>query len=695
MDNHTDSNETTDWAGVNNAGGESGQENATAGNAGGENSSSESHGVLTSTVWGQKFSGIPLSVMKELRAIALEVNQEEKVLKVAAADPDNPGLTESLSRYVPGLRIEIRPVEPEAIDRVLERISQMDSESPSGLSDSQKIRLHSAETPVQNVTSPQAPTAQESDSADSNPTGDDEPRSGKRILIVTPDSAVSSHVIFALQAEGVAIKVTGSVSEALDLMTETQFDTVFVHRGLPSGGNVIEHRVREASSSTHLKYFDSDLSLVVNDTEDALTTDILSKSLRFVRHVCGWDGESLRSSHAVMVEMITTLAERLKLPPSTRTPLLCAAYLLDVARIDLVNAEEYKREDIIGLSAGRLETWQFPGTVVRLLRLASGTGADEQHGSSDRECLAASVLAAADSYGRLLPAEGPYTSAQLDDIKQQLQGLRGTLSHPEVVDHLLELAAEKFSACDPQEETFRVLVLDPQGNLPEPGRDRLTQLGMTIAWSDSVEDCARAWADSKPQSLVICNSGSAEDQYELLLSLALNGVRPDQVPTLLLVEDGVVWEAMKCLKYGVEDILPVSVSPDALQMKLKRIHDRCKERSRLRLSVLSDLGTHGSLNDMSLPDLLSGLRGNSRPAHVAVSAQGQQLTVFVDKNTVLFAECGETVGVEALAKGVTWKDGIWSIDPIEPDRLPEPNVNKPIDTALLEACIEYDHVERG
>jgi hypothetical protein len=73
-----------------------------------------------------------------------------------------------------------------------------------------------------------------------------------------------------------------------------------------------------------------------------------------------------------------------------------------------------------------------------------------------------------------------------------------------------------------------------------------------------------------------------------------------------------------------------------------------------------------------------------------MSAEGEQLTLIVDKGIIISAECGEAQGIDALARAVSWKQGIWSVDPCDIRDLPAPNLNRDIAGALLEACIEHD-----
>jgi hypothetical protein len=194
--------------------------------------------------------------------------------------------------------------------------------------------------------------------------------------------------------------------------------------------------------------------------------------------------------------------------------------------------------------------------------------------------------------------------------------------------------------------------------------------------------------------MLIRHSGRVEEIYDLLLQLALQGVPLDQIPTLLMVDQTVLSEAMVFMKNGVEDIFSENLEPEIVVTKLSRIRNRLEEKAQYRRSVLQELGTHGSLEDMGLIDLLEASRGGSRPVQISISGEGQQATLYLEQGKVLYAECGTDSGVDAVSKIIRWRKGVWSIDPIDASKLPPANLNRGIDSILLEACVNIDTVSK-
>ncbi|MDH4158052.1 MAG: DUF4388 domain-containing protein, partial [candidate division Zixibacteria bacterium] len=112
--------------------------------------------------------------------------------------------------------------------------------------------------------------------------------------------------------------------------------------------------------------------------------------------------------------------------------------------------------------------------------------------------------------------------------------------------------------------------------------------------------------------------------------------------------------------------------------------------ARQRRSVIEDLGTHGSLEDMNVIDLLQALGPSEKTARISISASGKQLTIFLNRGNIIYAECDGISGADAIYQGIPWKRGIWSIDPVSPNCLPEPNNYRSNDSILLQGCCLLD-----
>jgi hypothetical protein len=282
------------------------------------------------------------------------------------------------------------------------------------------------------------------------------------------------------------------------------------------------------------------------------------------------------------------------------------------------------------------------------------------------------------------------TQEQLCRIKRSLPQQMADLVDPEVTRILVEVVGAMVPKRSCANQSFAAHIFVSRGSLPDDLEPSLADAGIDVTWSYSADECARFCARSRPDVLLIRDGGNGPDICDLILGLSLRGVAVDHLPTILLVEAEAVDDATRLIKHGIEDVFNAAMNVGVLVTKMVRLRKRSEEKAQSRIEVLRELGTHGSLEDMSLIDLLETTRNSPRPMQLSLSAAGRQLALWVDKGNIIYAECDEAKGIDAILQGIGWKQGIWNIDAVDQSQLPEPNVNQKIDAVLLEACTKYD-----
>jgi hypothetical protein len=208
--------------------------------------------------------------------------------------------------------------------------------------------------------------------------------------------------------------------------------------------------------------------------------------------------------------------------------------------------------------------------------------------------------------------------------------------------------------------------------------------------TDSIDELTNKLMRNRPDILLLIKSGDAEVVSSFIDDLTMRMVIDGSLPVFLIPDPEVVGELSSLLKTGIEDVIPIENEYEPLVIKMNRIRDRHEAVSRQRLDVLRDLGTHGSLEDMNVIDLLQTMGQSRKTARVSISACGNQLTIYLNKGSIIYAECDDKTGADAVYKGLPWNRGVWSIDPINPEDLPEPNNFQPNESILLEGCCLLD-----
>jgi hypothetical protein len=217
--------------------------------------------------------------------------------------------------------------------------------------------------------------------------------------------------------------------------------------------------------------------------------------------------------------------------------------------------------------------------------------------------------------------------------------------------------------------------------------------GFSVSEVPSEDRLIPAIQQTFPQALILFLT---DDRAALDLSarLSIKGMDLSARPTYLVLSKYDSSAAGKLMEAGFEDVLSSDNVLDLLMIKLSRLRERLNCERAQRLEIMQNLGTHGSLTDMNVIDLLQAMGPTAKTARISVSAHGQQLTVFLDRGRIVYAECDDIRGPEAVYCALAWRQGVWSVDPVPPEELPEPNNDLTNEAVLLDGCRRLDEMGR-
>ncbi len=515
------------------------------------------------------------------------------------------------------------------------------------------------------------------------------PPGQKTVLFVTTTGHISQHLVFALNAERCEAVTVSSFDQATAELERREVACIFVHENLHGQKQQFVRHVQTTRPEIPVRLYDSDASILLNNTRDCATSDLIRQNLTLFSRLHDSQGSAVADHAAVVAKIADRMAARLAIPSHYRPMIATAAFLHNMAEENLKSTEGLQPTDIIGHSASRLDSWGFPLPVVRLLRGMYHPPDGARQTSDDVEFIGGNILTTADAFCHLWP-DCSAAAYQADLVRTKLEDRLQGNTVSSVVDALIEIVRDDSAARVLRPNTFSVHIYEAGGTKPNELSGALEAADFGVSFSSTITECVQGCGDNNSNVLIIRESGSVQDVYDTMMALALHGLALDQVQIILLLNDDVVTDALRLLSHGVEDILPATAPSRAVVTKLARLRSRLEEQFRHRVSLTERLGTHGSLGDMCLADLLETFRGNRKPTRISVTAQGDQLTVYLDKGRIVAAECGDIDGMAALLKGISWRQGVWNIDSIDHSELPRPNIDQSIDTALIEACTKLD-----
>lgn len=241
----------------------------------------------------------------------------------------------------------------------------------------------------------------------------------------------------------------------------------------------------------------------------------------------------------------------------------------------------------------------------------------------------------------------------------------------------------------------RILLFQDDEGDPPALRPMLTHQGFTVTCAQTFDDLVNAAADPDLDAMLLVVPGGEERLSQLLTHLEEKKISIAAHPSYLVVPDVDDERTGELLRAGFEEVIRPENMLDLLMIKLSRFRDRLVSQRNQRLEILQALGTHGSLQDLNVIDLLQAMGTTGKTAFVSVLAVAKQLMIYLDRGRIVYAECEGTQGVDAVYCAVGWSEGVWSVDPIPPEALPEPNIFTTNEAILLEGCHRLDETTRS
>jgi CheY-like chemotaxis protein len=260
------------------------------------------------------------------------------------------------------------------------------------------------------------------------------------------------------------------------------------------------------------------------------------------------------------------------------------------------------------------------------------------------------------------------------------------------VDEADESPQEALAAA--HSNRHRVLVLTENADDTVRITEKLNREEFEVVNVSSAGECAVACRRKPPDTLIIKARADLGGTLALLDDLQSRRVSIETTPTFLLSNSFTGEQQVSLLRAGVDDVIPLDDNGELFALKLERARSCLLAARRQRLHVIQGLGTHGSLEHINVIDLLQAMGPSEKTARISISGQAKQLTIFLDHGRIVYAECDGTTGVDAVYLGIPWNRGIWSVDPISPTELPEPNIDLHNDLILLEGCRRMDERSR-
>ncbi len=519
--------------------------------------------------------------------------------------------------------------------------------------------------------------------------------STESILIVTGDVTFEKELSESLITEGYNVFLIADIEEAKQLVNKEKVILVLIHdRNEKHLIKDLSDKIRVVSPSINIQTYGTLKDILFHKKLSSQMSELLEQNYKFLTTILFADQKNEQINNNI-VKFVKSICKSLKISGCDQIHIMNAAYLYELSLMYTGRTENSSWENKLSyMSSGKFDVTDFPAPVLSILRNMYREINEHHFQHLPLKVLGSNILTIVDFFYKNYSESLKISIEQFDNVKKNLKSLSGKLFLPIIVETFIGLLRRELVAIPEKDGSFLVLVYDESGSDIYMLENCLHNFGFSVTFTDSKETFIRKLEDRQPDIALIVNNNEEKNIIDFFSSLVVSGISFDSLPMLLLTDSKNISELNGLLKIGVEDIFNVDNDIDQLMIKINRIRSRKRSEVSQRLNVIQELGTHGSLENMNLIDLLQMMGCSKKTVSLSVTGAGKQLLIYLDQGQITYAECEDKVGADAVYDAIEWEKGVWSIDPIDSEKLPIPNNELPNDLILIEGCRLLDEKKR-
>ncbi len=518
------------------------------------------------------------------------------------------------------------------------------------------------------------------------------------ILLVTDEEFSGPHLKSLLERDGYQVTITDSADEAIEIIGDSAFNAVFIKDTVSGDYLDLIDRLRKISPSTGVHYYESASSLILGRNALPNETEMLQKNLELFSSLLSLKS-GMADNHAGSVgAYVDKLCVQMKLPAKERSIITNAAYLHDLSQYYYQADGSRNQRSWISLTVKLLGSLEYPPVVVEMLRSMYKDLGGKYTKRLPIEILGGNILTIVDLYCEAVDPHEKLPLDRFDAIKKKCRDLAGRLFLSEVVENFIAMMQREVLQSQAVCKHGQVMLYADNPGLLYSIERRLQNEGFRTIAQLSRESFVDLCKRSEPDMIVLLLDGDYLTVQAFVENLEETGVAATTLPTFLLVESTHASTMTPLLDRGIEDIIPCDANLDMLVSKLRKVQARAELLdSQLISAAQQSSDSHGRLSDMNVVDLLQALGPSRRTVRMTAteSDEGKKLIMYLDQGAISYAEQGELLGAPAVQEAICWSEGSWVVEPVSPDKLPEPNNHTPNEAILLEGCRLMDERVRS
>lgn len=626
---------------------------------------------------------IPERVAVARMVIPFDYDPDNNLLKIACEDPTDKDLIDELDFVARGKKIKLYVAAEIAITTAIGKHYQGKDIT---LEDQLLLKIPEEATEPSANTEKVAVGCQSQGGAGSS-----------SVLIVTDDNLSATNIEAILSADGYETTVTDSADDAIDLIGDKQFGTLFLQDTVSGDYLDLIDRVRKISPRTVVRYYESTSTLVLNQDATGTEGDLLIKNLDLFTSLLSSRSRANENHSAAVGHCADRLCRQMGLPDKDRLVITSAGFMHDLAKFYYNTEEVADPRRVVELTVKLLQSLNYSPIVVGMLHCMYVDLKGKYRKRLPIENLGGNILTVADLYCDTFPGSSKPSLDKFEVARTKFKDLVGKLFLDEVVDAFVTMIENEILSQSPKENAGQIMIYSEDPESLRAVEWRLKNEGYPVVSETTKGSFVSLYQRSQPDVLVLSLDGDPGEIAAAIEDLAELGVPLDRIPTFLLAPASIVPKLTWLFDKGVEDIITSDANTDFLVAKIRRLFSRDDASSTGEISHDPTGDSRGKLSDINLVDLLEALALGGKTVRIEVSLSNdpdRSLTLYLDSGSMAYAKVGELLGPEAVYDAMFWDNGFWTVYPIKPEDIPDRNINTSNASILMEGCRLKDERSR-
>lgn len=282
-----------------------------------------------------------------------------------------------------------------------------------------------------------------------------------------------------------------------------------------------------------------------------------------------------------------------------------------------------------------------------------------------------------------LKREKPGIEKDLEAVRTNLRDLWATTAQRQsILSKFMLILRDEAFLYGTQAPTAKVLIVDPEEVISTQFSLPLKSHGYQVLAVGNVPDAEQVLAQELPDLILAELKMPVESGLSLCEKVKAKPETKD-IPFIMLTSSQSQRTARQCLKAGAEDVVVRPVDIELLFIKLRKILE-----ARKPAGAPAAAGVVGSLEEISLTDLVQILSAGMKSTKVVLTRNGEEGLVYLQNGDVVEAKIGDLQAEPAFFRLMTWKKGTFATQPCE--QYPPRTIQVPTMSLLMEGARRSD-----